>query len=152
MNTFALRMNKLDNYKVDLNGVSYEGVSLQWTLDDSFFSAVQGLEVQQGSVSAVLRVKRSTQVTFEVEYDINGVVSVQCDRCLECMEQPVQAQGAVRVRLGDEDEDDGEVITVNERRGILDLSWFLYEATALAIPMRHVHPGCEQENENIEQE
>lgn len=143
-------MDKLDNYKVDLNSVSYEGVSLQWTLDDDFFSAVQGLEVQQGSVSAALRVKRSTSVTFELEYELEGTVSVQCDRCLECMEQPVQAQGEVRVRLGDEDGDDGEVLTVNERRGILDLSWFLYEATALAIPMRHVHPECEEEN--IEQE
>ena len=48
--------------------------------------------------------------------------------------------------LGDEANDDGEVVTVAANSGELDLAWYLYEAAALAIPIRHVHPdgACDE--------
>ena len=34
------------------------------------------------------------------------------------------------------------MITIDENEGVLDLSWFIYEAIALAVPIQHVHqPG-----------
>ena len=44
-----------------------------------------------------------------------------------------------------------EQMTVSEKDGILDLSWFIYETAALAIPIKHVHaPGkCNSEMMNV---
>ena len=49
---------------------------------------------------------------FDLQFHTEGVVTVSCDR------------------------------TIDENEGILDLSWFIYEFTMLAIPIKHVHaPG-----------
>jgi uncharacterized metal-binding protein YceD (DUF177 family) len=62
------------------------------------------------------------------------------------MDQEIRANESLRVKLGDETYDDGEVITVAANSGELDLAWYLYEAAALSIPIRHVHPdgACDQ--------
>ena len=52
-------MEKLDSYKVDLKGMSEGTVSYNWHVDDDFFSAVQGPEIQQGQLDVALRVKRT---------------------------------------------------------------------------------------------
>ena len=39
--------------------------------------------------------------------------------------------------------DDGEVVTVPEREGIINVAWNIYEFAALQIPLRHVHPDGE---------
>jgi uncharacterized metal-binding protein YceD (DUF177 family) len=58
------------------------------------------------------------------------------------MEQPIEADNQLVVKLGDTYSDDDDTIIVNEDEGILDLSWFIYEFIMLAIPIKHVHaPG-----------
>ena len=61
-------------------------------------------------------------------------------------EQLRQEVNEEREKLGKkaiEDDDDGELLTVSENHGILDLSWHLYEMLALEIPIRHVHEDGE---------
>lgn len=135
-------MDRVDGYKVDLKGMTEDAVSHRWHLTDDFFSAVHGPEIESGQVDVALRVKRTSEA-FELDFQFKGTVNVECDRCLELMNQPIQGECSLRVRLGEEDDDDGELITVAENPGVLDLSWHLYEMLALVIPMRHVHPEGE---------
>ena len=135
-------MGTLDSYKVVLRDMPSDTVSYQWHVNDDFFSAVEGPEIQQGSLDVALRVKR-TSATYELEFSFEGMVKVPCDRCLGLMDQPIAAQHTLRVRLGSEFEDDGETITVHEQDGELNVAWNLYELIALEIPMRHVHPEGE---------
>lgn len=135
-------MERLDSYKVNLKDMDTDTVSYQWHADDDFFSAVQGPEIQRGSIDVALRVKR-TSGAFELNFELEGTVEVPCDRCLEPMDQPIKASHTLRVKLGDSYEDDGDMITVPEEDGILSVAWHIYEMAALDIPLRHVHPdGC----------
>jgi uncharacterized metal-binding protein YceD (DUF177 family) len=135
-------MDIVDGYKVDLKVMTEDAVSHRWHLTDDFFSAVHGPEIETGQVDVALRVKRTSEA-FELDFQFEGSVNVECDRCLEIMSQPIQGECSLKVRLGEEDSDDGELITVAENSGVLDLSWHLYEMLALEIPMRHVHPEGE---------
>ena len=132
-------MEKLDGYTVDLKGVSDDTVSYSWHVDDDFFSAVQGPEIKAGSLDVALRVKQ-TSGTFELEFQLKGEVEVTCDRCLEPMSQPIDALCTLRVKMGEEYADDGDVVTIPEREGIINVAWNIYEFAALQIPLRHVHP------------
>ena len=70
------------------------------------------------------------------------MVLVPCDICLELMEQPIETTQRLEVRLGTENSEEDDLVTVAEDEGILDVAWLIYELTALAIPVRHVHaPG-----------
>ena len=135
-------MGKLDGYIVDLKGLSSDTVSYHWEADNDFFSAVQGPEIKAGSLDVALRVKQ-TSGAYELEFQLKGEVEVTCDRCLEPMSQPIEAQCTLKVVLGEDYADDGEVVTVPEREGIINVAWNIYEFAALQIPLRHVHPDGE---------
>lgn len=135
-------MGKLDGYTVDLKGLSSDTVSYHWQADNDFFSAVQGPEIKRGLLDVALRVKRTSDV-FDLEFQLKGEVEVTCDRCLEPMSQPIDALCTLRVTMGDDFADDGDVVTIPEQEGIINVAWNIYEFAALQIPIRHVHPECE---------
>ena len=135
-------MWKLDSYKVDLKGMQSDTVSYRWQVDNDFFSAVQGPEIKHGLLDVALRVKR-TSGAYELEFQLKGEVEVSCDRCLEPMDQPIDAQCVLRVKMGDDYTDDGDVVTIPERDGTINVAWNIYEFAALQIPLRHVHPDVE---------
>jgi len=135
-------MEKLDGYKVDLKGMQSDTVSYHWQADNDFFSAVQGPEIKHGLLDVALRVKQ-TSGAYELEFQLQGEVEVSCDRCLEPMSQPIDAQCVLRVRMGDDYADDGDVVTIPEQDGIINVAWHIYEFAALQIPLRHVHEECE---------
>ncbi len=135
-------MGKLDGYKVDLKGMPSDTVSYRWQVSDDFFSAVQGPEIKQGLLDVALRVKQTSDA-YELEFRLKGEVAVTCDRCLEPMSQPIDALNTLKVVMGDDYADDGDVVTIPEREGIINVAWNIYEFAALEIPMRHVHEECE---------
>ena len=144
-------MEKLDGYKVDLKSMSSDTVSYRWQADNDFFSAVQGSEIKQGMLDVALRVKR-TSGAYELEFQLQGEVEVTCDRCLESMNQPIDAFCTLRVVMGEDFVDDGDVVVIPEREGIINVAWNIYEFAALQIPLRHVHPDCEALSESSEEE
>lgn len=144
-------MGKLDGYKVDLKGMATDTVSYRWQADNDFFSAVQGSDIKQGLLDVALRVKR-TSGAYELEFQLQGEVEVTCDRCLESMNQPIDAFCTLRVVMGEDFVDDGDVVVVPEREGFINVAWNIYEFAALQIPLRHVHPDCEALSESSEEE
>lgn len=144
-------MGKLDGYKVDLKGMATDTVSYRWQADNDFFSAVQGSEIKRGLLDVALRVKR-TSGAYELEFQLQGEVEVTCDRCLESMNQPIDAFCTLRVVMGEDFVDDGDVVVIPEREGVINVAWNIYEFAALQIPLRHVHPDCEALSESSEEE
>lgn len=136
-------MGKLDGYKVDLKGMTSDTVSYRWQAGNDFFSAVQGPEIEHGLLDVALRV-RQTSGAYELEFQLRGEVEVTCDRCLEPMPWPIDGVCVLRVKTGGEYADDGDVVTIPERDGTINVAWHIYEFAALQIPLRHVHEACEQ--------
>ncbi len=135
-------MDRLEAYKIDLKALQGNEMALSLVADNEFFAAVQGPEIEQGAVNVDVLVKEAGD-SFMVDFQFEGEVQVICDRCLEPMMIPVSGDSCTRVKFGEEYDDDGEVIVVPEKEGILDLSWLVYEQIALQIPIRHVHPEGE---------
>lgn len=137
-------MEKLSQYVVNLKDQTTDVATYQWTVDEEFFSALEATEVQRGCVGVQLTVRR-TSGAYELTFGLQGKLTLQCDRCLEDMELPIEAERLLRVKLGDEYDDDGELLTIPADDGTLNVAWPVYEFIALEIPLRHVHPdgACE---------
>ena len=131
-------MCDLECLKVDLKGLKDDEVSLVFDLDDIFFGALDQAEVKKGSLHVSVSIRKASGF-FEILIHEAGTVIIPCDRCLDDMEQPVDTDARLIVRLGDENSEDGDTIVVAEDEGILDLTWIIYESVVLAIPIRHVH-------------
>ncbi|MBQ9356945.1 MAG: DUF177 domain-containing protein [Prevotella sp.] len=134
-------MCSLEQFKIDLKGLTRDETPLEWDLDDTFFEQLDSPLLQQGSVHVSGSIRKASGF-YELLLDCAGTVTVPCDRCLDPMEQPVEASLRQVVKLGTEHTDDDDVITVDEADGCLDTAWLIYEAIALAVPIQHVHqPG-----------
>ena len=75
-------MGKFKLYNVDLKNLSPGVHEFEYLLENKFFVDIDGTEVQKGKVKVNLTVKRSSMM-FEMNFQIEGVVMVPCDRCLE---------------------------------------------------------------------
>jgi len=134
-------MCNFEQFKIDLKALKQDETPLQWELDNNFFQQLEGAQLQSGSLHVSGSI-RKTVGFFELNLHSVGTVEVTCDRCLEPMNQPIEADLSTTVKLGTEDSYDDEVITVDETRPVLDTAWLIYESIALAVPIRHVHqPG-----------
>ena len=132
-------MSELSNYSINLNDISPDNEVRRWTLDDAFFASLEQELINGGRIEVTLRVKKTTDA-FKLQFQVDGEVTIPCDRCLDPMQQPIHGSDLLDVKLGDTFSDDGELITVPEAEGIIDLAWNIYEIVALHIPTSHVHP------------
>ena len=135
-------MFSLDSLKIDLKAMKEDSIEVSFVLNDEFFHSLDEVEIQSGEVNATLSIRKAVNGEFALTLSIDGNVTVQCDLCLDDMLQPVKGESSFIVKLGQEESEDDEVITVDENEGILDTAWLFYETIALAIPIKHVHaPG-----------
>ena len=126
---------------IDLKGLTGDITVRDFNLDDEFFRALDGSQLEHGALHVSVSIRKVTGF-FDLQFHTVGSVTISCDRCLDDMDQPIEADNHLVVKLGDTYSDDDDTVTVDENEGVLDLSWFIYEFIMLAIPIKHVHaPG-----------
>lgn len=131
---------KTTQYQLQLKTLPQGDFEYHYHLDDSFFAEVDAMDVKSGSVNVNVTVHK-TALTIEIGIELNGTVSVTCDRCLELMTLPVRFSDTLCVKFGTEySEEDDNLIVVPEDEGIFDISWLLYEYVELSLPIVHIHP------------
>ncbi|MBQ8463927.1 MAG: DUF177 domain-containing protein [Prevotella sp.] len=134
-------MCSLERYRIDLKALTEDVTPLQWELDDQFFRSLEDAQVQSGSLHVSGSIRKAVGF-FELLLHTEGTVQVPCDRCLDMMDQPIEADLRLVVKLGAEYQEEDDVITVDESEGTLQTAWFIYESIVLAVPIQHVHqPG-----------
>ena len=134
-------MNSLEQFKIDLIALTAEETPLEYELDDQFFAALDDTEIKSGSLHVSGSIRKASGF-YELQLHIDGTVRIPCDRCLDMMDQPIEADLMATVKLGTGSEDSDDIIWVDERDALLDIAWPIYESIALAVPILHVHqPG-----------
>ena len=142
-------MCSLEQFKIDLKALTEDVTSLDYELTDQYFQALSDAEIKSGALHVSGSI-RKTVGFFELLLHTVGTVRIPCDRCLDMMDQPIEAEFMATVKLGshgtqirdNEADADDDIICVDERDGMLDLAWPIYESIALAVPIQHVHqPG-----------
>ena len=114
----------------------------EFVLCNDFFQKIDSPEVQKGNVNATVTIHKKEN-SFELVFDLSGVVLIPCNRCLDDMEQAVTHSENLTVKFGSKfSTEDEEIVIVPEREGAINVAWFLYEFIVLNIPIKHVHaPG-----------
>ncbi len=136
-------MAKFSLYKIPLRTLAPGFHTYEYELDRKFFEDIDGEEVRKGDVNVILNVRR-TSSSFELNFDIEGVIKVSCTRCLDDMNLDVDTESRLIVKFGSEySEESDEIVIIPEDEGEINIAWFLYEFIALTIPIKHVHPRGE---------
>lgn len=140
-------METESQYFIPLSEEQSQINSYAYEIGDEFFESLEDAEIKRGKLSVKLNCKKEPS-SFVLDFSIDGVVIIPCDRCLEDMEQPISTEGELIVRFGEERPvDNDNTVFIPESETGIDVQWNIYELIALAVPMRHVHPEgqCNQE-------
>lgn len=134
-------VGKFDAYIIPLKSLSPGSHTFEYQLNNDYFTKIDSQEVRKGDISAIITVKK-TGSTFELVFNLEGIIILPCDRCLDDMEQPISCKEKLCVKFGKDFSDENEVVIVPEDEGEINIAWFLYEFIVLSIPIKHIHaPG-----------
>ena len=141
-------VEKLDLYNIELKNMRKDLCEYNFSLDDQFFALIEAPEIHKGHLDVVLTVKKSYGA-FVIDFAIQGEVAVMCDRCLDDMFLPVDTVDSIKVKLGEEYDETEDLVIVPESDGYINIAWNIYEFALLSLPMVHVHPEGECNEEMI---
>lgn len=137
----TLEMKRNNLFIIDLLDARIAERTFDYDLDDAFFAEIGGV-IDRGQIRTHVDVSAKGREMWEFRIHSEGAVVVPCDRCLADLELRIDTTDTLHVRLGDTFDDDGEVITVPQQDGRLDLALPIYELIALSMPLKRVHePG-----------
>lgn len=137
-------MKSIETYVIPFKGLKPGNHSYDFHAGGSFFKRFEQGEIQQGNVSIHLNLEKEERMMV-LTFDIQGFVTVQCDRCNENFELPIHGKERLIVKPGDGFyEQDDEIQIIPETETSLDISPFLYEYIHLLLPMKRVHPDDDQ--------
>lgn len=134
-----------NKFLIDLHAADVSQFCKEYDIDDEFFANIGGV-VDRGQVHTTVKCVRAMSTSFVFEIHSVGIVIVPCDRCLADLELRIDTVDELQVRFGDDDEDDGDVVTVASQQGLLDVSMPIYQFIALSMPIKRTHePGnCDE--------
>lgn len=128
------------DFRLDFTHFPKVSETIDYELGDSFFSQIDSSEILGGEVSLTITIVPLGTSRLELLFDYQGVVDVECDRCLQPISFDMDVNERVEVEIGDalNDEND-EIITLNAQDPVYDFSWIAYELLALHLPIQRMH-------------
>ncbi len=136
-------MATLDTFLLDLNALQLGAYRYDYVIDDAFFAALDQNEILGGKVQSQvdLTVRENT---CSLQIHLQGDVKITCDRCLDELIQPIEANEVLLVKVGvPSDTLDEDAIFVDPKSGALDLAWLIYELIEINLPLVHSHQAGE---------
>ena len=114
-----------------------------WKAGKEFFDSFENSEVLDAHLDADVRVEKSGRY-IGVDCDVTGRVTVECDRCLDELDMPIDVEIRLSVKYGSEDgsdeqSSDREIVFIPETDAELDMSQIIYDYVCLSLPMQRVH-------------
>ena len=98
----CLRVGMNDNFIIPLNGLASGESRFSWHAGKEFFEAFENAEILDADLVASVVVEKSGRY-LGVDCEVDGTVTVLCDRCLEDLEMPVAADILLSVKYGNEE-------------------------------------------------
>ena len=143
-------MRKEENeYTIPLTGSAFGHTEYQYVIGDNFFGKRDYSEVRNGVVNLHLDVEK-LETMFILTLNFEGRVVLQCDRCGDDYEQPVEGSAEIFLKYGAENSDeDDDVIFISKNDNEFDLGDLFYEYIILSLPIHRVHENESDCNQKV---
>ena len=145
-----IEMPENKDFIIQIKGLQIGKHEYDFTIDGSFFRNFENSQILDADLDAEVLLEKGSG-WMNVEADITGYVTVECDRCLEDVEIPMDFSCSMAVKFAKDlsDDDGDEFIIMDPADGELDLTQFLYDYVCLNLPLIKVHEDGECNEEMI---
>ena len=139
----------MDDFIIPFKGLSTGSHRFEFKIENSFFESFEYFESEKGQVKVGLEMIKESSL-LDLHILMEGIVSADCDRCLEPAEFPVKGSFRLIVKFGGEfEEESDEVVLIPITESRLDLHQFLFEYINLMLPIKKVHADKNQCDQKI---
>ena len=111
----------------------------RYTINELFFEELGYSEIKKGTFNIVLLLHKQINM-LTLNFSIEGIAKVVCDRCLDELELDIKTQQKLFVSFGEETQEETEeklILSHNEQE--INVSQFIYEYIILAMPLARTH-------------
>jgi uncharacterized protein len=106
----------------------------------SFFTEFNLMEAKDGNLKVIINLNKKPDF-LTLDIFIKGTIFVECDRCLEYFNYPIEYRDKLLVKFSETSvEQSDEIIFLHPSDNELDLKHYIYECISLSIPYRKIHP------------
>ncbi len=136
-------------YSIAFAGLKLGKHSFDFKVGNSFFDQIENSLIQEAAIDVSLELDKHDTMLI-LEFAFKGTISVECDRCTELFEMPVQSANRLIVKLGTEEaeeEENDEIVSIARNDGMLNVAPYIYEFTSLLVPLKKVHATLKECNQ-----
>lgn len=135
-----IKVGKYSQYKVELATLKEGKFEQDFECGTEFFKNMENPDILNGDVHVHMDGEHKAD-RYYLSFHCEGVVEIPCDRCLDPIEYPIDAEYKITVEFGDEYNDaSDELLIIPHTDRWLNVAYMLYDTIVLSIPLRHVHP------------
>jgi uncharacterized metal-binding protein YceD (DUF177 family) len=121
-----------------------EGLHIyQYNISDKFMESREvGKELRDWDVDVTLNFDKKNSF-FLLHFDIDGSVTVPCDRCGDDFKLRLWDEFDLVIKLTGEETkevDEDDVVFIPRSETVIDLSNWIYEFIMLSVPLQRIHP------------
>lgn len=137
---------KKSEFEIQFSGLKEGKHDFHFEVGNTFFEQLDYSEIQKADLQVDVEFEKRINMLI-LNFDIQGKVTVMCDKCTDDFELEVESQEEIIYKFGDGESDDEKIIVIPENEIKIDLSQQIYELTIIVIPSKRVHPEgqCNQE-------
>jgi len=124
--------------------IPFKGLSLgfhefTYEVNDLFFEEIDYSEIKRGEIKVDLELEiQETMLIFN--FKIDGSVEVDCDRCLEAFNYPINGEQRLFIQFGASyKEETDEMITIPKDDHEINIAPIIYEYIQLLLPLQKMH-------------
>jgi len=142
----------LKNFAIPFRGLKLGDHHFEYVIDEKFFECIEYSEIKRGKVSVAIELNKQERMLI-FQFNINGTVEVECDRCLGLFDYPVSGDQMMYVKLGDEWlEESDDVLIIPESEHEFNVGQLIYEYIMLMLPIQRIHPDDDNGNSTCDPE
>ncbi len=139
-------------FVIPFKGLSIGKHDFIFEIDDEFFDGFEGSEIHKGKIEAKVTLDKKPSM-LEFDFDLQGIVLVTCDICLDELEITIEYDSKLFVRFGDvTEEQTDEIIVLSHAEHEMDVAQYIYEFCHLSLPYKRVHPNDKRGNSTCNKE
>lgn len=114
--------------------------TFEYHLGKQFFVNMESADIHDADLTVSLTVDHKGEL-YNLDFQIEGTVTLICDRCLDDLIFPIATSYAISVKYGEDYNDDSDdLLVIPESDSYLNVAYMIYDTVALAVPIKHVHP------------
>ncbi len=134
-------VGKFTDFKLGLKSLPPGEHHFEFHPGKEFFVNMENTDIHDADLNVDLRVVHKND-SYDMTFHITGTVTLLCDRCLDNLVMPIDADYHITVEYGDDYNDESDdLLVIPQSDNYLNVAYMIYDTIVLAIPIKHVHPA-----------